>query len=281
MGQANRDSYYTGPGEALEQGDIFRVDLVGPAADEVQRIFRTRDGRHGSVVFEENCDATVFTRGELEALLETASRTPLHTDPFHRTQDGQEEMVVVFSRLFRYFMIATQTCDICGIDKAAVEWATILPVIPLADFCKNELLPFTSIDKPITIHEFVRKQCEEDGRLDTAGDIEYARVLRDIVQSLVGSVLNKRVKQDVGYVRNYLRDYYKKIYMFLLPADPKFQLPESYVDFTSAFTVPTSKLLAIRTVRFAKINDPYRIDFAQKFGAFFARVALPKPMRPE
>jgi len=281
MAQTNRNSYYAGPGEALEQGDIFRVDIVGPAADEVQRIFRTRDGRHGSVVFEENCDATVFSREELEALLETTSRSPLHTDPFHKTQDGHEEMVVVFSRLFRYFMIATQTCDICGIDKGPIEWATILPVIPLADFCKSEPLPFASIDMPITIHEFVKNHCEEDERLETASDIEYGGVLRGIVKSLVGSALNKRVKQDVGYVRNYLKSYYNNIYMFLLPEDPKFQLPECYVDFTSAFTVPTGKLLAIRALRFAKIADPYRNHFAKKFGDFFARVALPKPMRPE
>jgi hypothetical protein len=70
------------------------------------------------------------------------------------------------------------------------------------------------------------------------------------------------------------------VFIFSLPADASFGLPESYVDFTSAFTVPTSKLLALKDSRFAKIADPYRIDFAQKFGSFFSRVALPKQMQP-
>jgi hypothetical protein len=70
------------------------------------------------------------------------------------------------------------------------------------------------------------------------------------------------------------------MFMFSLPADATFRLPESYIDFTAVYTVHTSKLLAIQDLRFAMIADPYRIDFAQKFGSFFSRVALPKPMRP-
>ena len=78
----------------------------------------------------------------------------------------------------------------------------------------------------------------------------------------------------------FLSRYYEKVCMFSLPAEPTFNLPESYVDFTAVFTVQTSKLLALESSRFVTIVDPYRIAFAKRFGEFFARVALPKLMRP-
>jgi hypothetical protein len=280
MAKTNNDSFYTSQEEHLEQGDIFRVEIVAPAADEVQRIFRTKDGRHGSVVFEENCDARVFSRTELDSLLESISQTPLHTEPFSKSPDGQEEMVVVFSRLFRFFIIATQTCDICGIDKTPSEWATVFPVITLADLCKNEPLPFSRTNQVLTIHGFVHKYCEGIEGLEDLSDMDYVPELKKIINQCSKSHPSKDVQQDGRHIRSYLSDYHKPVFIFSLPADASFGLPESYVDFTSAFTVPTSKLLALKDSRFAKIADPYRIDFAQKFGSFFSRVALPKQMQP-
>ena len=264
-----------------QQGDIFRVDVVAPAADEVQRIFRARDGRHGSVVFEENCDGRVFDRTELDALLGASTKTNLHTQPFQRTPEGQEEMVVVFSRLFRFFVIATETCDISGKEKAQHVWATILPVITLADLCKTEQLPFSSTADLLTIHEFLLRHFPENKNLASKGDMDYAPFVRDALKSCIQSAGIKKVRKDLSQVKNYLSSYHKKLYMYPLRASSEFELPESYVDFTSAFTVHTAKLLAIRRLRFVTIADPYRIDFAQKFGQFFARVALPEPMKPD
>lgn len=280
MAKVNSNSYYSKPHSYLQQGDIFRIDLVAPAADVSQRIFRTEDGRHGSLVFEENCRGRVFDRQELDALLEDGPHTEFFTKPFHATPDGQEEMVVVFSRLFQYFTIATQTCDISGKDKGPVDWATILPVITLTDMCKTELIPFRSTDQILTIHEFVSKYCETSGALENLSDMDYVPELKKIINECAKEHTNKAIRQDAGHVKNYLASYYKPLFIFSLPADNTFGLPESYVDFTAAYTVHTSKLLAIRDSRFAMITDPYRIDFAQKFGNFFARVALPRPMRP-
>ena len=108
------DTFYLPPGPQLEQGDIFRTELVAPAADRRQRIFRAADGRHGSVVFEEECEGRVFARSDLESLLRQSSANELRTRPFVQTPDGHDEMVVVYARLLRYFVIATQTCDISG-----------------------------------------------------------------------------------------------------------------------------------------------------------------------
>lgn len=280
MAKNNNNSFYTIPNENLEQGDIFKIDIVSPAADEVQRIFRSRDGRHGSIVFEENCEAMVFSRAELDSLLENMSLTPLHTRPFSKSLDGQEEMVVVFSRLFHYFIIATQTCDICGLDKEPHEWATILPVITIAEFCKNELLPFIKTDCVMTIQEFIKKNYEESFKLEDVTDIEYGQVIRSIVKDMAVSTKDKSVKEEIKYIKNYLSGYHKRTHIFFLPDDLTFGMPESYIDFTSAYTVPTSKLLAIKNTRFIKISDPYRTGFAQKFGLFFSRIALPQPVRP-
>jgi hypothetical protein len=219
MSQRNNTSYYTNPEEALEQGDIFQTDLVAPAADEVQRIFSTKDGQHGSVVFEENCDGMVFSRAELDNLLESVPRTLYHTEPFHKTQDGYEEMVVVFSRLFRYFVIATQTCDISGIDKEAFEWATVLPVITLADLCRTEPLVFASTHRTLTIDEFVKMYFEEAQDLDNVSIMDYAPTLRQIVEKCADSVHDKRIRKDAKFLKSYLTKYYKTFYMFLLPTD--------------------------------------------------------------
>lgn len=280
MAKINNDSYYTIPNEHLEQGDIFRIDIVSPAADEVQRIFRSKDGRHGSVVFEENCEAMIFSRAELDNLLENTSQTPLHTRPFSKSPDGQEEMVVVFSRLFHYFIIATQTCDICGLDKDPHEWATILPIITLAELCKNEPLPFKKTERIMTIQEFLNEYCEESSELENATDIEYGHVIKNIVKDLAESATDKNVKEDAKYIKKYLNEYHKPMYIYYLAADQTVAMPESFIDFTSAYTVPTSKLLALKNTRFIKISNLYRTDFAQKFGLFFSRIALPQPMRP-
>ena len=280
MPKVSNNSYYAVPNSYLQQGDIFRIDLVAPAADQVQRIFRTEDGRHGSVVFEENCNARVFSRDDLENLLAATSRTLLYTSPFHQTPDGQDEMVVVFARLFRYFIIATQTCDISGKDKAPSQWATILPLIPIVDLCKTEPFPLAGTSQILTIHQFVNNYCQESEKLKNVNDMGYAPTVKQLLTKCAKSHSNKKVRDDAAHIKNYLSSYHKSLFMFPIPHDSNFNLPESYVDFTLTFTVPTSKLLTIRNRRFARINDPYRMHFAQSFGHFFERVALPKPMRP-
>ena len=120
----SKGQFYTNPDEFLQQGDIFRIDIVAPIADTQTRIFRSIDGRHGSVVFEENCEGKIFEKDELKALLGNSPLTDLHTQPFWRTSDGQEEMVVVYAQLFQYFIIATQTCDVSGRDKKPLPCMT-------------------------------------------------------------------------------------------------------------------------------------------------------------
>jgi hypothetical protein len=282
MAKSPEGSYYAEPAEFLQQGDIFRVNLVAPAADARQRIFRTKDGRHGSLVFAENLEAKVFDRAELDSVLATAPSADLRPRPFHLTSDGQEEMVVAYATLHRFFIIATQTCDICGRDEPPHLPAAILPVITLENLCRREVLPWLSAKEPTTIHEFVLQNCTGAAVLESAPDMEYVPRLKALLaRNLKESSRGKQALQDLGRLKNYLSKYHSKQYMFSLPQDLEFGLPESYVDFSAVFTVHSAQLLEIRESRLVTIADPYRLDFAKRFGEFFARLALPRPMRPD
>jgi len=281
MTEINTDQFYSPPDSFLQQGDIFRIDLVSPAADEIQRIFRSKDGRHGSIVFEENCDARVFSRIELDNLLNNAKRSDLHTQPFRPTIDGQDEMVVVFARLFKYFIIDTQTCDISEQDHKPLPWASILPVITLEDMCKTVLFPFDYTSEPTTIHDFVTKQYPDSDNLESSNENDYSNILREIIKKWLEFVEPKNLEKEVNRIKNYLDGYYNKKWVFSLPYNQRYNVPESHVDFTTIFTIPRDKLVQIQGHRFVRIESPYRDDFAQKFGTFFSRIALPTPMKPQ
>jgi hypothetical protein len=273
--------YYAAPDEFLQQGDIFRVAVVGPAADEKARIFRTPDGRHGSAVFEENCDARVFSQASLcQTLRSLVGRTDLHTEPFRLTPDGQGEMVVVYARLFRYFIITSHTCDISGKDHRALPWTTIVPVLTLAEICRNERLPFKSQDGPMTIEDFLSltQDCAGLGQLD---EMNYSAGVRQVVTKLMNAGLKGKILQDVQKVRNWLNQYHERGFLFSLPPNPQYKLPEGCVDFSAVFTVPTGKIEALKSYRIARVIEPFRGDFAKKFADRFARSTLPKPMKPD
>jgi len=69
--------------------------------------------------------------------------------------------------------------------------------------------------------------------------------------------------------------------MYFLPNSEGFQVPESYADFSVAYTVPTTRLNELRSTRIARIADPYRDKFAQDFAHCLARIATPSPMKPK
>ena len=274
--------FYITPDNLLQQGDIFRIEIVCPGADTIKRIFRTIDGRHGSAFFASpGQKAKIFDQDDLENLLSTASRrTELHVDPFCKTPDGQDEMVVVAGRLFHYFIIATQTCDVSGKDKKPYPYATILPVIPFAIMCKNEILPIPNIGN-MTIHKFIVDYAVKGEELDKQSDADYGAAIRIIIEDSLKLKVDKKFEKNLKLIRSFLNDYHTKGYMYPLHDDVKLSVPESYIDFSSTFAVPTDKLIAINSMRIARIATPYREDFALKFATFFSRVALTVPMKPE
>lgn len=278
----NISIYYDVPEKHLQQGDIFRINLVGPVCDEEARLFRAKDGRHGSVVFEEGCEGHVFSIAALErCLLAVHPRTDLHTEPFGVTKDGHRELVIAYAGIFHYFIVASHTCDVSGVDKKALPWSVILPVYTLSETCQSVRFPWQSQDEQVTVHVFVRNLLKEPDVLDKVPELTYSTQIRRLVAELLDSGnLEGKVLEDVRKIKKYLTEYYKKNIMHPLPASIVHGLPESYVDFSSVFTIPTVKLSSLMKCRFVRVAEPYRSDLAQRFANLFARATLPRPMAP-
>ena len=266
--------------EFIQQGDIFRQDVVTPIVDAQKRIFRATDGRHGSVVFADGAAARVFEESELEESLNSCVRSPLHTDPFVPTSDGHPELVVVHATLTSYFIVVSQTCDVCGVDKPALPTTIILPVLTVQDICRFQRLPFPSMsNQEVTIEEFIEANAKVAGLRKQVDAFSYPQTVRKIFATWKPAT--QALEQDRNKIRNYLDGVQKKGWMHFLKQDEKFQVPESYVDFSVALTVPTEKLVAMKDARIACIADPYRMKFAQEFSNRLSRVAVPVPSKPD
>jgi len=268
----------------LQQADIFKLDIVSPISDTQKRIFRSADGQHGSVYFEGSAQAKVFDESELTSLLSRVSRNPLHTEPFGNTPNGDPEMVVVGARKHKYFIIASQTCDISGEDSPPLQLATLLPIITIFDICRAEKLPLieSKPDEFITIHDFVISNYEGDKEsLIQCDEYMYGSEIRTIMTEWLKSKPSGEVGKIVSRIKNYINNKFagKSLFMYLLAEDQKREIPESYIDFSMIFTVPTFQLEELKEFRIGRLQELYNADYVKKFSNFFERVALPRPMK--
>ena len=271
--------FYEKPDENLQQGDIFKIDWIAPSADEVQRIFRCKDGKHGSFVFSENGEGKVFDRPELDSVLaEVGNGIPYYNPAFSQTQDGDHELVVVYSRLFEYFVIATQTCDLA--DERDLQWTTMLPVITLEYICKNEIRQLKNTKSETTIHDFCCINGVDALPLKEKTGKGYCQLISEIVNKSVKNGASKNIKGDMGTIKTYLSNLNQPGYLYYLQESPNWELPEAVIDFTATFTVPKIKLEEIKGKRLVKIANDYRNEFSKKLGTFFSRIATPASMVP-
>jgi hypothetical protein len=277
----NGTSFYTSIQSHLQQADIFRLDIIAPVADTAKRIFRTQDGQHGSVYFEGQTQAKVFSEEDLSGLLSSIpTKTPWHVSPFSKTSDGQEEMVVAAAKRFRYFILASQTCDISGKDKQPLPWGTILPIITLGCMCKEEVLPFPQKHIDCSIHKYITDNCSEASILHGTDDSNYGSVIRANLPQWMKSS-GSGIKKDLQRIATFINNKFdKKNCIYPLAEDTTFGIPEGYIDFTMISIVPTSKLEEIKSLRIAHLSDTYGVEFIQKFGLFFSRAATPMSIAP-
>lgn len=275
-------SLYCNVTKHLEQGDIFSADFVTPIASAVQRVFRSSSGQHGQVVFGGKEAGKVFSRRELEAKLASipdAQRTKTHTAPFSTTEDGHPELVVTHAHLRKYFVIATQTCDISGLDKIAYPLAIVLPVQTIQDICLQEL-PFIPDGTCTSIHEFLRTAIPNFSLSMTSSPYKYGEEIMEAVENWAPKT--QELRQNRNVIKKALNAVRKpKGSVHYLPGDSEFDMPESIIDFTSAYTVTRESLLRMAGKRVARINSPWREQFAQNFANFFGRVATPATSRPK
>jgi hypothetical protein len=268
--------FYIPSTDFLQQGDIFRVGIVTPVADAQQRLFRSVDGRHGSVVFAEGTNGRVFDRTELEETLDRlTSQTPLHTRPFRPTPDGQPELAVVFAGFSEHFVIATQTCDVSGHDKKEFPYAMILPARTIMEICQTEQIDLQAGNQPITIEDYLMERTGDVTIASVADATRYSEKLKEVLaswhptenadkanQRLITKFLNK-IRRTAGH-------------LYYLPADDRFHVPELMVDFCTTYTVATRQLTNFASGRVARIGDPYRDHFARAFADRISRIAIPQ-----
>jgi len=265
----------------LQQGDIFEAAIVTPLADLVPRLFRSTDGRHGSVVLTGGASGKIFSPAELNTTLRSLpSRTPLHTQAFEYTPDGHPELVVASAQLAEFFIVASQTCDICGEDKPAKELAVILRATPLRTLCMVDKLPLDGVDRPsLSIHEYLLRETGSD-ELKQAGNNNYTSVLRKEFSSWQPS--EKAKKEFRSKIANTVRIMLSgNANLFFLKESPTHGFGDMSVDLTTIYTVPTRFLVEIAGLRKACLAESYRNKFAQEFGNRFARIAVPEPMVPD
>ena len=274
--------------EHLAQGDIFAVSLVAPFPDPEIRIFRTVSGQHGCVVFQPGGErGQVFAYHDLLKVLESLPPSQ-RLQPFQQNEEGRHEMVVVHAELVACFVLASQSCDVSGIDSKPKPFASVLPVVSLRDCLAQERLPiglppeeFDDVSRWTTIVDYLQAKLGED-LTEFRNDVF---VLPDKVRSLIEEWSPQRNSPD-RQIRNQIRRWIQeavdngKLYIYYLPPASALSVPESVVDFCKLYTLSTSMLEDLKSRRIATIKPPYREQFAQKLAYYLSRVATPTPITP-
>jgi hypothetical protein len=269
------------PESFLSQGDIFKQSIVAPFGDYEVRILRTVDGKHGSCVFETGERFKIFDIEDLRSVLSHQDKNPLRTQPFQVTSDGQKELVVVYGNLFEYFIVASQTCDISGVDSTPKPFCAIVPFKTLLSFCRDEIVPVKKDGDTIfsgTIIDMISKFAQED--LSDSNEFEFPNKLRDFIGKWKPTKNTKEhtVKSQIkGFLNNLVGN--QKLAIYYIEHSPEFNVPEGFADFTQIITVPTNMLENTKEKRIAKLENSYNYDFAQRLGRFLTRIATPEPMK--
>ncbi len=279
-------SPYAEPDSHLAQGDIFGVRLVAPLADNEIRILRTESGLHGERAFAGEA-ARVFSYDDLtEAML---ALPPEEQQVPCENQGGLPlEYVVVFGDLVEYFMVASQTCDVAGLDSEPKICAAVVPVISLASFLSRQRLPIGLEEadaqdetKWTTIMDWLQAKLGKD--LNSLRNDPFA--LPDGIRALLKGwepPKNSVERQIRGKIREFLNSAIdpKKNYIYYLPPSPSHRIPEAFVDFTRLYSVVTAKLGELQPHRVCSLASPYREEFAGKLGQYLSRIATPSPLVP-
>jgi hypothetical protein len=278
---------YAAANTHLAQGDIFSLNLVAPLADDQVRILRTEEGLHGTHVLTGK-PGRIF---DYHGLIETVAALPPEQQelPFQNQSSLPLEYVVVFGDLVEYFMVASQTCDVSGVDARPQVLAAVVPIVSLAAYLSRQRLPIGLADeeaqdtsKWVTIVDYLQQALPEN----LSGIREDPFALPDRIRQLV-SAWNPSKKSEGrqvrGKIRSTLNDLLdpQKKYIYYLPSSPKHGVPEGFVDFTRLYSVVTEKLNGVSAQRVCTLASPYREEFANKLGLYLSRIATPAPLAPE
>ncbi|MCC7086534.1 MAG: hypothetical protein IT427_16165 [Pirellulales bacterium] len=193
-------------------------------------------------------------------------------------------MVVVYGDLFEYFILASQTCDVSGNDGPAKPFAAICPVVTMGEMLARERFPISKESrkdpaKSTTVVDYLQETLQKDFSADRDDPFTLPNRVRDALAEWQPATSSE--KETRGRIKNILSESsFKKSYLYYLPADVAFNMPECYVDFTRLFSVVTERVSSIASNRVCTLVSPYREDFGSKLGSYLSRVATPSPLAP-
>jgi len=248
----------------LCQGDVFSLDALGAHSGLEFDVLRKKDK---TALLGGFADVEYFP---FSAIKETVA--------------ASETLRLAVTRI-RRFIIATQTCDVAGIDHEAIKFCTIAKIVSLGEFLSDPVpLEITDKDKGkvqvmVQLKDIAEKMKPEDcAKVQGAIDDELAipNVLRQLLPTYrkgkPEDVLVAYTAKLTGFLNNVVLR--KNGHVWYLPEDKGMKIPESFVDFSCLYAVPTTELQEARASRLATIASPYRELFAQDLGLRFSRVAV-------
>jgi hypothetical protein len=185
-----------------------------------------------------------------------------------------------------FFVLASQTCDVAGIDHPAWPTCLVLKMITICDFVNGATLPFKWQESVEDIHlgNFLQENLDVgDGtklkELCTQ-QFEYPGALRDVFKEWKPKS-NSKAQLFKSKLQSFLKDITdnKEGRTYYFPADAELKIPEAFVELDAIFPVNTEDLVKAKGARIATLVSPYKEEFSNRLGTRFSRVAVPVPAR--
>jgi len=265
---------YSVPEKHLSQGDIFRCHILGPYGGTSLTILREDSGKRPGEQFTSVGGVQFVKAADI-------SQYPI-----------AQEIVSCQVDHLSHFILASQTCDVAGVNHPALPTCLVLKITTFCDFVNGGELPFkwqegeNSIIKQIALNEFLLANLDEKGAtaIKTASDNQsaYPGALRTALKAWKPKA-NSNEQTFKSKLQNFLTDITnnKEGRTYYLPGDEKFNIPESFVDLSAVFPVNTEDIQGAIGSRLATLGNPYKEEFSQRLGDRFSRVAVPVPVRGE
>jgi len=271
MGNGKSIPLYEPPQEHLSQGDVFCCRLLGTYGGTGLMIVRQMNGDPPPEKFS-SASELKFVRA---------------SDHFQHARG--HEIVSCQVEHLRFFVVASQTCDIAGVDHPPWPTCLVIKMISICDFVNGATLPLkTDTGGVETIHlaRFLHEHL--DGKYATKlkelceHQFEYPGALRDALKGWKPDN-NSKPQRFKTKLQSFLKDITdnKEGRTYYFPGDPKFKIPEAFVELDAIFPVNTQDLAGAKGARIASLANPYKEEFSNRLGNRFSRVAVPVPARGE
>lgn len=251
----------------LQQGDIFKLKLVGTHSVADPRIVRRADGK--KITFERTPTVPV-------------SEFPIKMGLL--PEKSQEYLKTRFLTM-RYFVIASQNCDISGLDRPANKNCVILPYVSYPNMFRERVFPYRKQKKgggdevlEINVRQFIKERLwtgsSNDFEICAEDDFKWMDLVQNLLKTEVSNKDDNEIRKRLKNMAN--ADWLKnKGIAYQINGNKTLSVPPGYIDLENVFSIETGELLTNINERLGALKDLHREAFGQSFGARFSRVATP------